>query len=199
MLPLCLGAALLAHLALLGAGAEAVHRWQQERLHAKPVATPAALLVRHLASAAVGEASPEASGETTMVTDAALGSDAVPDQVAAEPAVAAASAVEPAIYVPRAMLSTAPVPRTPVMLVWPQNWPLKASYTAILKLYLDEQGEVERVEQDGDTRLPEPLFESARQAFISAGFTPGQLNGQAVKSWVRVEVNFESDKLPVRP
>jgi hypothetical protein len=108
----------------------------------------------------------------------------------------AAGPVEPAIYVPRALLSVAPVARGPVHLLWPQNWPLKASYTAILKLYLDEQGRVERVELDGGATLPEPLFESARQAFVSAGFAPGELDGRAVKSWIRVEVSFESETSP---
>lgn len=196
MLPLCLGGALLAHLALLGLVPDAVHRWQRERLQATPVPTPAALKVRHLASAAAIDAAPEGRGETSSVPGPAPASEPVSAQAAPKPAVAVVPVVEPPIYVPRALLSVAPVARAPVLLAWPENWPLKASYTAILKLYLDEQGRVERVEPDGDAKLPEPLFESARQAFIAAGFTPGQLNGQAVKSWIRVEVSFESETLP---
>jgi hypothetical protein len=86
-----------------------------------------------------------------------------------------------------------------VLLQWPPNWPLRRTYTAVLKLYLDESGRVERVEPDGDAVLPEPLFESARDAFLAAEFSAGQLNGQAVKSWIRVEVSFETGDRPGPP
>lgn len=85
------------------------------------------------------------------------------------------------------------------MLQWPANWPLRRSYSAVLKLYLDEQGRVERVEPDGDGVLPGPLFESARQAFMAADFKPGEVNGQVVKSWMRVEVNFEAGDVQSPP
>lgn len=198
VLPLCMGGALLAHVALLGLVPDAVHRWQLERLQAHPVATPVALTVRYLTSPAPVDAALEAITETPLVPDRPeAGPEPSPEQVAPEPAGAATPVTEPGVYVPRALLSVAPVARGPVQLLWPQNWPLKASYTAILKLYLDDQGRVERVEADGGTTLPEPLFESARQAFAAAGFTPGQLNGRAVKSWIRVEVTFESETRPV--
>jgi hypothetical protein len=190
-LRLCLAGALLAHLALLLVGSEALHRWQQERLLAPPVSTPMALRVRHLASAAATQAEHEVFAGPREVPI----SDSVPEEAAVKPA-AASSGMERNVHVPRALLSVAPVARGPVLLVWPDHWPLKASYTAVLKLYLDEHGRVERVEPDGDAKLPEPLFESARQAFIAAGFIPGELNGQAVKSWIRVEVSFESETSP---
>lgn len=118
----------------------------------------------------------------------------------AEPAAQPATSVgEPTVYVPRAMLSVGPVARAPVLLVWPPNWPLRRAYTAVLRLYLDEQGRVVRVEPDGDVVLPELLFETARQAFMAADFTPGQLNGQAVRSWTRIEVSFDSESVAAPP
>lgn len=188
---LCLGSAALAHLALLGwIGPETFLSWQQERLRAPRAAAPVAVRVRQLTSAAAAEPAPPAP---------APGPASAPDrplepmpQPTPAPAVPVSADVEPPVYVPRALLSVAPVARAPVLLEWPPNWPLRNSYKAILKLYLDEQGRVERVEPDGDAVLPGPLFEAARQAFVATGFTPGQLNGQAVKSWVRVEVSFET-------
>lgn len=190
----CLAGAALAHLALLGLGSGALRQGQRDRLPARPVSTPAAVKVRHLSA-------PAAAAPLALAAASAPAASPAPPS---EPATstsdpAAASAVEPAVYVPRGLLSVAPVARTPVLLQWPPNWPLRQTYTAVLKLYLDEQGRVERVEPDGDAVLPGPLFESARLAFMAADFTPGQLNGQAVKSWFRIEVSFETAAAPVPP
>lgn len=197
MLPWCLAAVVLGHLALLGLGPGSLREWQRDRLQARPVSTPMAVKVRHLASGpAASPLAParEAAGaaQNAASAPAAQAEPAMPQE-------AAPPTVEPAVYVPRALLSVAPVARAPVLLQWPANWPFKQSYTAVLKLYLDEQGRVERVEPDGEPALPGPLLESARQAFMAADFTAGQLNGQAVKSWIRVEVSFESGPPPATP
>lgn len=198
----CLAGATLAHLALLASGAQALNDWKLELLLSRAADTPAALKVRVVAEPAAGPAVP--AEEPPLPVTAAPGPVAQPSppELAAEPAPAPQAAppvAEPPVYVPRALLSVGPVARTPVLLQWPSNWPMRRSYTAVLRLYLDEQGRVERVEPDGDASLPEPLFETARQAFMAADFSPGLLNGQAVKSWVRIEVNFESSKLATPP
>lgn len=197
MLRWCLSGVVLAHLALLGLGQGTLREGQRERLAARPVSTPAAVKVRHLTSGPA--AAPQAPAlEEAVPAGGAASAPALPPEPPQAQALAA-PAVEPAVYVPRALLSVAPVARVPVLLQWPANWPFKQSYVAVVKLYLDEQGRVERVEPDGETLLPGPLFESARQAFMAAEFTAGQLNGQAVKSWIRVEVSFESAPLPAPP
>lgn len=196
MLSWCLAGAVVAHLALLVLGMGAMREWQRDRLPTRPVSTPAALKVRHLASAGAVGPQAVAAQEAMPVQGAASGPTRDAEPVT-QPQSPAAPVVEPAIYVPRALLSVAPAARAPVLLQWPPNWPLRQSYTAVLKLYVDEQGRVERVEPDGDEVLPGPLLESARQAFLAADFTAGQLNGQAVKSWMRVEVSFEASSLPV--
>ncbi len=200
MLLLCLGGALAGHGVLLVFGAEEAHRWQQAQLQLPPAVAPMAVTVRHLGAA------PHEDDDSRVVARSPQVSSPEPPASApvaaaerAEPAEAVPEAgpvVAPVVYVPRGLLTVAPVARKPVVLVWPDGWPAQASYTAVLKLFLDEQGQVERVEPDGDPVLPEPLFEQARQAFMAAGFTPGQLNGQAVKSWVRVEVTFDSGSPP---
>lgn len=194
----CLAGAALIHVALLGLGAHALRQWQLDHPMTRPADTPAALKVRHL-SAPAGAAAEAVTQEPLPPTLAEAPGPAVPPPPPSPPEPPAAEAVEPTFYVPRAKLSVAPVPRAPVLLQWPDNWPVQKSYSAVLKLYLDEQGRVERVEPDGDAVLPGPLLETARQAFLAASFTPGELNGQAVKSWMRIEVNFETGKIPAPP
>ena len=96
-----------------------------------------------------------------------------PSEVA--PAIPADAVFEPAVYVPRALLTVGPVARAPVLLDWPANWLARGTYRGVLKLYLDEQGRVERVEADDDTALPGPLFDVARAAFRHCGI-PGSRN-----------------------
>lgn len=202
----CLAGAALVHFALLASGAQALSDWKRELLLPKPGDTPAALTVRYVAAPAdlrvapAAEQAPPVAATPGPATEATAPPEPPPEpSPAPSPEPVAVPTVEPAVYVPRALLSVGPVARTAVLLQWPPNWPLRRSYTAILRLYLDEQGRVERVEPDGDAVLPEPLFETARQAFMATDFSPGQLNGQAVKSWVRIEVSFESDKVAAPP
>lgn len=199
----CLAGTALAHFALLASGAQALSDWKQGQLQPKPSDTPLALKVRYVPvpvvppmALAAEEQPPVAAtfGPTTLPSP--LPEPSPPPELSEQPV---APVVEPAIYVPRALLSVGPVARTPVLLQWPPSWPLRRTYTAILKLYLDEQGRVERVEPDDEAVLPAPLFETAREAFMAAEFSPGQLNGQAVKSWMRIEVNFESEKVTAPP
>ena len=94
-------------------------------------------------------------------------------------------------YVPRAELTVAPViDRSPVIL-YPADGPDTGLYVARLALYIDETGTVRHVEPEGP-RLPDALAWAARQAFLAAMFSPGQIQGEVVKSLIRVEVMFES-------
>jgi len=192
----CLGAAALFHAVLLGISADAVDAWRRDQPPPRPASTPAAVKVRHLGTPAEAAAATQAPPPAPAAEESpTVATEPTPPPASAEPSVA----VDPGFYVPRALLTVAPVVRTPVLLQWPANWPLRNSYTAVLKLYLDERGRVDRVEPDGDAVLPGPLFESARQAFLAAEFKPGELDGQAVKSWVRIEVNFETADAPSTP
>ena len=183
-------AALLLHLALLVTGAQALGEWRREHLLPRPTSTPTALKVRSVVAQAAGAPSPE---PTRPVLGALSGGAPVtplqPSEVA--PVIPADAVFEPAVYVPRALLTVGPVARAPVLLDWPANWLARGTYRGVLKLYLDEQGRVERVEADDDTALPGPLFDVARAAFMATTFSPGELNGQAVRTVMRVEVEFD--------
>lgn len=96
-------------------------------------------------------------------------------------------------YLPRSALSAGPRPLGAVVV----NYPLGVraggdKLSMVLALYIDENGHVRRTEPQGE-RL-EPAFEqAANDAFLQARFQPGELQGQAVKSRILIEVSFERD------
>lgn len=191
-------AALLLHLALLVSGAQALGDWKRAHLLPRPTSTPPALKVRSVTAQAAATPSPEPA--RPVLTTLAGGAVLTPLQPAEVAAVMPPGAVvEPAVYVPRALLTVGPVARAPVQLDWPANWLARGAYRGVLKLYLDEQGRVERVEPDEDMSLPGPLYEVAREAFMAASFSPGELNGQAVKTVMRVEVEFDDGERALPP
>lgn len=102
------------------------------------------------------------------------------------------------VYVPRPLLTAAPTPLSPVLLTWPANGPAQGSYRGVLKLYVDETGRVQRVEPEDDG-LPASLAEAARQVFLASRFAPGQIEGHIVRSWIRIEVSFDTEMLPLGP
>ena len=98
-------------------------------------------------------------------------------------------------YVPRELLSTPPTPVEDIEVPFPDSIggsDFKLSLQ--LSLFIDETGQVQRVRVDGPPLAPD-LESAARQAFVRARFTPGQVDGRAVRSLIRVEVTFESRPL----
>jgi len=57
---------------------------------------------------------------------------------------------------------------------------------------IDEDGKVARVRID-DSKLPLVFQESATTAFLRGRFAPGLLDDVPVRSYLRIEVFFESD------
>jgi TonB family protein len=75
-------------------------------------------------------------------------------------------------------------PQFPVLALAPEG-------RVVLRLYVDEQGRVERIATETDD--PGGAFAAAaREAFGGARFLPGVRNGVAVKALLRVEVRFGS-------
>lgn len=72
-------------------------------------------------------------------------------------------------------------------------------FRAALTLFIEHDGRVSRVrlEPDADAAdggsLPPVLEDSARQAFLASPFEPGELGGRAVRSRLRIEVEFRDD------
>jgi hypothetical protein len=94
-------------------------------------------------------------------------------------------------YIPRPQLSTAPRPSVPVVVPFPKEITTQGRYTTILALFIDENGIVRRVRIDGPS-LPKPMEDAARDTFLQAHFQPGEVQGQQVKSLIRVEVVFDN-------
>lgn len=92
-------------------------------------------------------------------------------------------------YLPRPLLTVGPVPQAPIVLRTPQDDPDAMLRTGLLSLFIDEEGTVRRVEAE-QPQLPEALEEAAREAFMAARFSAGEVNGRPVKSRLRVEVTF---------
>ncbi|MBD9666161.1 energy transducer TonB [Variovorax sp. VRV01] len=93
-------------------------------------------------------------------------------------------------FVPRNQLSTPPVAKTAIVLEPPPGEIAAGRVVGILSLFIDEQGRVQRVDAE-ESRLPPAFEQAAREAFMAAEFSPGEVDGRAVKSRQRVEVIFE--------
>jgi hypothetical protein len=138
------------------------------------------------------EASPNAKPHRDAV-GAAASSPSEPDGEA--PLIAAphaASKVDD--YVPRPLLSVAPVALAPVLVEAPPDDTEIARRVGILSLFIDDEGKVQRIEAE-EPSLPEAFEQAARDAFMAVRFSPGQVEGRAVKSRVRVEVVFDNTPL----
>ena len=113
-------------------------------------------------------------------------SDAPP--AALPPAVIAE--VESDSYLPRKRLSMPPIAKTTIVLEPPPGEIVSTRLVGILSLFIDEQGRVQRVDAEEPT-LPPAFEQVAREAFMAAEFSPGEVEGRAVKSRQRVEVVFD--------
>jgi len=97
-------------------------------------------------------------------------------------------------YLPRVALSQAPKTLAAVLLDYPSEAP-SGRHVAQLTLYIDENGQVQRVRLNS-AALPAALMDNARQAFLHTRFTPGEVEGRAVKAQIDVEVEYVADSLP---
>jgi protein TonB len=114
---------------------------------------------------------------------------------AASGAVSVSAASAETGYVPRPLLTIAPVAKAPVDIVMPSGVVEVGRRVGVLVLYIDEQGRVRRIEAEPPL-LPPAMERAAREAFAAARFSPGQVDGQVVKSRIRVEVTFDAGSLP---
>ncbi len=90
---------------------------------------------------------------------------------------------------PRPQLSVVPVAQGAVVIDMPPGMRKFGRRVSVLALFINEEGAVDRIVVEGPP-LPFSMEQSARQAFRAAHFSPGQVNGHAVKSQIRVEVVF---------
>lgn len=97
------------------------------------------------------------------------------------------------LYVPRSRLSVPPVAREQIRVDFPASFQERGDYTVVLSLFIDEAGYVRRVRVDS-VGVPPELQDAASLAFLHARYSPGQVDGQPVKSLIRIAVGFEDDR-----
>jgi hypothetical protein len=87
-------------------------------------------------------------------------------------------------------LTTRPTPLSNIWIRMPEDVEGLVSQTGIVVLFLDVLGEVVEVRSD-TAELAPPYLQSARDAFLGKMFAPGMVNGYAVPTVVRIEVQFD--------
>ena len=177
--------------------------WKQN-----PVAAVAPMMAKHDSDSAEHSSSVDLPAEaipeprlTQEITDAPLEAALTPEAVLENPPAdmlqanqALPSAAVPSTdddYLPRALLSKAPRPSTTVIVPFPDQIREPGRYTTILALFIDEEGIVRRVRIEGPA-LPQALEDAATKTFLEAPFRPGERQGQAVKSLMKIEVVFDN-------
>lgn len=131
------------------------------------------------ASTQPGPAEPVTSADETSAPASARSASAQPPS----------ADLDPFDYVPRRFLSVAPKPQGAVVLQYPEGDAEADAVTFVLSLYIDEQGRVRHVRVD-EGSPPERFVTAAVATFMQAHFEPGELQGQPVRSLVRVEVSY---------
>lgn len=201
-------AACLAGSALLH-GWALVQAWEAVRPAAqtqpKRVATAAALRLAAVAPAGKADATrppesppapaPLPQGNPARQPAAGPSAEAPASAPVATPANPAAGTDDWDSYLPRPLLTVPPRAQEPVLLAWPEFGAEQLHYEALLALYIDESGRVQAVRVQGQD-LPAPLAEAARRAFEGRRFFPGELQGQAVKSRIFIEISFDQEPPP---
>jgi TonB family protein len=77
----------------------------------------------------------------------------------------------------------------------PELGPIFASGTVILKLWINELGDVVSVDVE-KTDLPEAYSRTAAAAFKNLHFVPGEVNGRPVATMIRIEVSYDDGSKP---
>jgi len=151
------------------------------------------------AEATPAEPAPEPQPSTALgAADTPAPVDTAPGEVAHEGQVATGAAASGHNdYVPRPQLSVAPMARAPVFIEAPEGDTKAARHVGVLALYIDETGRVDHIEPV-EPRMPLMYERAAQEAFKAATFSPGQMDGQTVKSRIRVEVVFDNTLLASR-
>lgn len=150
-------------------------------------------------------AQPSGDGETTRpapITDADAQQTAAVDHSIGTKEAAPQTVAHPASnwsgYIPRPELSVPPLAQAPVFIAPPAGDFEAQRISGVLSLYINEYGAVDHISSEGSD-LPPAFEEAATTAFRHVTFTPGQLDGHAVKSRIKVEVVFDNTPLSNTP
>lgn len=154
-------------------------------------AAPAqALPITPLAATAVAaDAAPKAVADLSVAAPAAA---TLATSLGATEAAATNGAPDqdPDRYHARRELSRPPKALSAIDIIFPPGVPTPGRHKAVLAVYIDELGQVRKVRTEGEA-LPLAFEDAARNAFLSAQFRAGELDGRIVKSYILVEVVFD--------
>jgi periplasmic protein TonB len=93
-------------------------------------------------------------------------------------------------YLPKIYLSVGPEPLTPIEIEAPFGRFNRVTVTVVLSLFIDEYGKVQKIEVES-TDVMQSFVDAAREAFERVTFKPGTLHGKAVRSVIKIAVEFE--------
>ncbi|MGV3570195.1 MAG: TonB family protein [Ramlibacter sp.] len=114
-----------------------------------------------------------------------------PQAAAAPPAPPAPPPTPDPPYLPRGELTAAPRPLEPINVPFPAGIKGVVDLKVQLTLFIDEQGAVQRVRID-TPGVVEDFEQAIRETFARARFQPGEIDKVAVRSQVRIEVEFST-------
>jgi hypothetical protein len=97
----------------------------------------------------------------------------------------------PSFYFPASELDIRPYPEAAVVIPFPDVTLQEDKAEGILVLYIDMDGNVNRIEVQ-DSTLPPLLEQAAMTSFMQTKMHPGMREGKAVRSQMKVLVEFES-------
>lgn len=92
-------------------------------------------------------------------------------------------------YLPRSRLTTPPRPVAQVQVPFPPEVKGLVDLRVQVALFIDSSGTVRRVRLDTGG-VPAAFVQAIHDAFLSARFTPGEVESQPVPSMIRLEVEF---------
>jgi protein TonB len=94
-------------------------------------------------------------------------------------------------FFPSELLSQPQVPLSGITLKLAPGAPPNDSYVVRLTLLIDEAGYVLHLIPQFDSSVPPQYVQAAVEAFSNARFTPGLLDGQPVRTRMKLEVTFD--------
>jgi TonB family protein len=93
-------------------------------------------------------------------------------------------------------LTTLPRAASRPVLDVPKAVARRVSGRVVLRLMIDELGNVESVEVES-TNLPKAVYELATKAFANLRFAPGEIDGRRVRTLLKVEIDYKDGLRPV--
>ena len=185
--------ALLLHIAPIGLGWA---QWQHFRVASAASPSAAILEVQLTAPAPVSNI---VISDKTEIADAQVSDTAVPvSREDEEPITATAPQADNVllpspIYLASNELDVRPAPLEPVALTFPDQATQAGLVSAVLVLYIDQNGKVERIEVN-DSTLPPAFEQAALSTFLQVRMRPGEKNGSRVRSRMKILIEFESQE-----